>query len=73
MTTQAERLAALERGLSDHESRCEERLVDIKTTVQDTQEAIDKLQRWLVGLIVAIAGGALTSLAGIVFRAVGLA
>ena len=32
MTSQVERVAALEQRLMDHESRCEERLAEIKTS-----------------------------------------
>lgn len=73
MPTQAERLAALERGLTDHESRCEERLADIKADTGLIGKRVEKLQTWIVGLIVAVAGWALSTLAGLVLRAGGLA
>jgi hypothetical protein len=66
--TPGERLAALERGLSDHEARCEERLADIKHTVGETQAAIARLQWWIVGLVVAIAGWSVSTVAGLVVK-----
>lgn len=44
MTTQPERLAALEQRLSDHEARCEERLGEIKATVASTLHAVEGLK-----------------------------
>lgn len=73
MATQGERLASLERGLSDHEKACEQRLVDIKTLVATTDGKIDSLQKFVIGLIVAVCGFALVTLAGLVLRGSGLA
>ena len=52
MTAPAERLASLEQRISDHESRCEERLAEIKTSVARTLSAIDGLKGrfWLITL-----------------------
>ena len=70
--TQGEKLAALERGLSDHESRCEERLIDIKGVVAETNTKVDKLQGFVVSLIVAVCGGSVIILVAIVLRALDL-
>ena len=43
MTTQPERLAALEQRLSDHEARCEERLAEIKAAAGSTLQAVEGL------------------------------
>lgn len=44
MVTPSERLAALEQRLTDHEARCEERLVEIRTTASSTLRAIEGLK-----------------------------
>lgn len=41
---QTERLATLEQRLTDHESRCEERLGEIKTTANATLAAVEGLK-----------------------------
>jgi len=50
MTTQSERLAALEQRISDHEARCEERLTEIKATAASTLLAVEglKSRSWAV-------------------------
>lgn len=47
-----ERLASLEQRLSDHESRCEERLGEIKTSAAGTLEAVEGLKNrfWVIAL-----------------------
>ena len=52
--TQSERLAALEQRLSDHESRCEERLQEIKTTAATTLHAVEGLKNRSSALVVAL-------------------
>jgi hypothetical protein len=43
-TPQSERLAALEQRLTDHESRCEERLGEIKHSAANTLKAVEGLK-----------------------------
>ena len=52
MTTASERLASLEQRLTDHESRCEERLGEIKASAANTLKAIEALKSrfWAIGL-----------------------
>lgn len=52
MLTQSERLASLEQRLSDHESRCEERLGEIKTAASNTLKAVEGLKSrfWAITL-----------------------
>ncbi|MEO8113740.1 MAG: hypothetical protein ABI655_05135 [Phenylobacterium sp.] len=47
-----ERLAALEQRLTDHESRCEERLGEIKATAASTLKAVEGLKSrfWAIAL-----------------------
>jgi hypothetical protein len=47
-----ERLAALEQRLTDHESRCEERLGEIKTSAASTLKAVEGLKNrfWAIAL-----------------------
>lgn len=62
MATQAERLAAVEQRIADHESRCEERLAEIKADGAATRQAVDSLKNriWLV--LLALLGWAMTML-----------
>jgi hypothetical protein len=62
MTTQSERLATLEQRLGDHESRCEERLGEIKTTVASTLQAIEGLKSRSWGIAAALLAWALAQL-----------
>jgi hypothetical protein len=50
--TQSERLASLEQRLTDHESRCEERLGEIKTSAANTLKAVEGLKNrfWAIAL-----------------------
>jgi hypothetical protein len=43
-TAPSERLAALEQRLTDHESRCEERLAEIKASTASTLTAVEGLK-----------------------------
>jgi hypothetical protein len=47
-----ERLAYLEQRLSDHESRCEERLGEIKHTAANTLKAVEGLKNrfWVIAV-----------------------
>ena len=62
MTTQAERLAALEQRLTDHEARCEERLAEIKTAATTTLQAVEGLKNRSWGLAAALLAWALAQL-----------
>ena len=59
MTTQAERLAALEQRLTDHEARCEERLGEIKAAAASTLRAVEGLKSRSWALVVALLAWAL--------------
>ena len=52
MTTPSERLASLEQRLTDHESRCEERLGEIKASASSTLKAVEgpKSRFWAITL-----------------------
>ncbi|MFZ5720301.1 MAG: hypothetical protein ACOY5Y_12675 [Pseudomonadota bacterium] len=62
MTTQSERLAALEQRLTDHEARCEERLTEIKATAASTLQAVEGLKSRSWGLAAALLAWALAQL-----------
>jgi hypothetical protein len=62
MTTQSERLAALEQRLSDHEARCEERLGEIKTTAASTLLAVEGLKSRTWGVAAALLAWALAQI-----------
>lgn len=55
----SERLAALEQRLGDHESRCEERLGEIRTTVATTLRAVEGLKTRAWGVVAALLAWAL--------------
>lgn len=59
MTTQSERLAALEQRLTDHEARCEERLGEIKATAASTLTAVEGLKNRTWGVVAALLAWAL--------------
>ena len=59
MATQGEKIAALEQRLLDHESRCEERLGEIKATVATTLPAVEGLKSRSWGLVAAMLAWAL--------------
>lgn len=62
MSTPSERLAALEQRLSDHEARCEERLVEIKATATSTLHAVEGLKNRTWGMVAALLTWALAQL-----------
>ena len=62
MTTQSERLAALEQRLTDHEARCEERLVEIRTTAASTLRAVEVLKSRSWGVAAALLAWALAQI-----------
>lgn len=62
MPTQGERIATLENGLNNHESRCEERLKEIKAVASETREAVKGLQARSWALVIAILAWALAQL-----------
>ena len=59
MTTQSERLAALEQRLGDHEARCEERLGEIKAASASTLRAVEGLKSRAWGVMAALLAWAL--------------
>lgn len=62
MTTQSERLAALEQRLSDHEARCEERLGEIRATAASTLQAVEGLKSRSWGVVAALLAWALAQI-----------
>lgn len=50
--TAAERLISLEQRITDHESRCEERLGEIKASAASTLKAVEGLKNrfWVIAL-----------------------
>jgi hypothetical protein len=62
MTTQSERLVALEQRLSDHESRCEERLAEIKATTAGTLAAVEGLKTRFWGIVLSLLAWSLAQL-----------
>ncbi len=50
--TPSERLASLEQRLTDHEARCEERLLEIKASAANTLRAVESLKNrfWAIAL-----------------------
>lgn len=61
-STAPERLAALEQRLGDHETRCEERLAEIKATVSSTLRAVEGLKGRAWGVMAALLTWALAQL-----------
>ena len=59
MTTQSERLAAVEQRLTDHEARCEERLTEIRSTGATTLKAVEGLKARTWGMALALLAWAL--------------
>ena len=59
MALQNERLAAVEQRLSDHETRCEERLADIKLTVGGVLKAVEGLKSRSWAIVIALLAWAL--------------
>lgn len=62
MPTQSERLAALEQRLTDHESRCEERLAEIKTASASTLTAVEGLKGRVWAIVISLLAWALAQL-----------
>lgn len=62
MATPSERLATLEQRLTDHESRCEERLGEIKMTASATLRAVEGLKGRAWGVVAALMTWALAQL-----------
>jgi hypothetical protein len=54
VTTQSERLASLEQRLTDHESRCEERLAEIKASAAGTLTAVEGLKSRVWSIVFAM-------------------
>jgi hypothetical protein len=62
MSSPSERLAAVEQRLSDHESRCEERLAEIRATAATTLKAVEGLKTRSWGLAAALLAWAMAQL-----------
>jgi hypothetical protein len=62
MTTHSERLAAMEQRMGDHESRCEERLGEIKATSASTLAAVEGLKGRVWAIVIALLAWALAQL-----------
>jgi len=58
----AERLAAVEQRLTDHEARCEERLGEIRTSATSTLKAVEGLKSRFWAITVALLAWALAQL-----------
>lgn len=57
--TQAERVAAIDQRLTDHEARCEERLAEIKASATHTLKAVEGLQTRFWAIVVSLLAWAL--------------
>lgn len=62
MSTQAERLVALEERLTAHETRCEERLAEIRSVATSTLKAVEGLRSRAWGISAALLAWALAQL-----------
>jgi hypothetical protein len=62
LTSTNERLAIVEQRLSDHESRCEERLAEIKATAASTLRAVEGLKTRSWSVAVALLAWALAQI-----------
>lgn len=58
----AERLAAVEQRIADHEARCEERLAEIKTSVSSTLKAVEGLKNRVWAIVLSLLAWALAQL-----------
>ena len=59
MTELAERVAAVEQRVSDHEGRCEERLGEIKITAASTLKAVEGVRGRIWAIVIALLAWAL--------------
>ncbi|MFC3070508.1 hypothetical protein [Phenylobacterium soli] len=59
---QSERLASLEQRLTDHEARCEERLVEIKSSAAHTLKAVEGLKNRFWAIAISLLAWALAQL-----------
>lgn len=62
MTTPSERLASLEQRVTDHESRCEERLGEIKASVSNTLRAVEGLKSRFLAIALSLLAWALAQI-----------
>jgi hypothetical protein len=60
--TQSERLASLEQRVADHESRCEERLAEIRSSAAGTLRAVEGLKARVWALVVTLLAWAFAQL-----------
>ncbi len=54
VASQSERLASLEQRLTDHESRCEERLGEIKASASNTLKAVEGLKNRFLAIALSL-------------------
>jgi hypothetical protein len=57
-----ERLASLEQRLTDHESRCEERLAEIRASAGNTLKAVEGLKSRFWAIVLSLLAWALAQL-----------
>lgn len=67
--TQGERIVALETWQENHERRCEDRLSEIRNIASKTDANVEKLQGLVISLIIAVAGGAVAIVVGVILYA----
>lgn len=58
----AERLAAVEQRIADHEARCEERLAEIKASASSTLKAVEGLKSRVWAIVLSLLAWALAQL-----------
>jgi hypothetical protein len=58
----AERLAAVEQRLADHEARCEERLAEIRASAAHTLQAVEGLKSRILAICLSLLAWALAQL-----------
>lgn len=62
MRGSSERLASLEQRLTDHEARCEERLMEIKSSAANTLKAVEGLKSRFWAIVLSLLAWALAQL-----------
>lgn len=58
----SERLSVLEQRFTDHESRCEERLSEIRTSAAETLKAVEALKNRGLAIVLSLLAWALVQL-----------
>ncbi|THD80640.1 MAG: hypothetical protein E7812_07880 [Phenylobacterium sp.] len=59
---EAERLAAVEQRIADHEARCEERLAELRASATSTLKAVESLKNRFWAIALALLAWALAQL-----------